>query len=358
MAYRHDPDLEFLGTCSSEELEALVKVLTYDDKDNKKRWTENLTGKTKYKRYYPQHNMYWKEIAEELQRFGGNTFSNVARKGQGVLYREILLDVCKKLDIELFDSPLNRIAAPVLNIISFGAVGQIEKSKVGSLTIEKIELCLLENLTKRYIESLEKNNPEELKKIAERMDIKDINNLPYSSLVLAINSGLSALFSMSVPFAINLVYNPLNVIISQEIVTTSLGALLSSTTIGKFLVRFNPIVAGIMAAWTINDIAGPAMRVTIPATAQIALLRSIKAIKQQETTSSMDEELEKSMSALEAEFDKFQNTQKELEKEMEKIKKIPPEEWAIIKEIFGSLTQEEQEQLIKKAVNETLEQQK
>ena len=69
MAYRHDPDLEFLGSCTSEELNELVALLTYD-KDGEKRYTEGLTTKNSYKRHYPNHSKYWQDIAEEVQLFG------------------------------------------------------------------------------------------------------------------------------------------------------------------------------------------------------------------------------------------------------------------------------------------------
>jgi uncharacterized protein YaaW (UPF0174 family) len=273
MAYRHDPDLEFLGSCENEELDALVQVLTHDPKDNKKRYTENLTSKDGYKNYYPKHTMYWQDIAEEIQRFGGNTIANIARKGQGVLYREVLLDVCNHLKVKFpTDLPLAlKVAKPFLSF-------QLNKTNHKALlSTSQLERYLLEHLTKQYIEKLAKDDPEELKKVAERLDIKDFNNIPPAALVLAVQAALASLFSVSVPMAVVFVYNPLGVIVEREIVMTTLGTLLSTTSIGKLLVRFNPIIAGVMALWTVNDIAAPAMRVTVPAVVQIALLRAIKS---------------------------------------------------------------------------------
>lgn len=43
--------------------------------------------------------MYWDEIAEELQLFGGNTFMNLIKGNKVVLYREILCDVCVRLKV-------------------------------------------------------------------------------------------------------------------------------------------------------------------------------------------------------------------------------------------------------------------
>ena len=45
------------------------------------------------------HVEYWDLIAEELQRFGGNSIVNVLRGGEGVLYREILIDVAGKMKV-------------------------------------------------------------------------------------------------------------------------------------------------------------------------------------------------------------------------------------------------------------------
>ena len=43
MSYRNDEDLNFLGELSNEELEPLLNLLIFD-KDNKKRFTEQITS--------------------------------------------------------------------------------------------------------------------------------------------------------------------------------------------------------------------------------------------------------------------------------------------------------------------------
>ena len=58
MAYRHDPDLEFLGKMKSSELNELVLCLTHD-KDGSARLTEELTMSDTYKKYAPDHSKYW-----------------------------------------------------------------------------------------------------------------------------------------------------------------------------------------------------------------------------------------------------------------------------------------------------------
>lgn len=97
--YRNDPDLNLLGQCSNEELQLLVSILTTDPRDGDTRWTEGLTSTPEYRLLAPDHRRYWQLIAAELQRYGANTLASLVRLGQGVTYREILVDVCDKLDV-------------------------------------------------------------------------------------------------------------------------------------------------------------------------------------------------------------------------------------------------------------------
>ena len=91
--YRDDDDLEFLGKVKSEDLNDLVHLLIYD-KDGIERLTEELSYRDSYKRYSPDHHQYWEDIAGELQCYGANTLVTIFRGGKGVLYKEILCDVC------------------------------------------------------------------------------------------------------------------------------------------------------------------------------------------------------------------------------------------------------------------------
>ena len=88
--YRYDNGLEFLQYCSNEELNLFVELFKKEASN-----TETLTLQEDYKRNFPQHSKYWKLIVAELQYFGGNTFLNILR-GRGVLYKEILCNVCEK----------------------------------------------------------------------------------------------------------------------------------------------------------------------------------------------------------------------------------------------------------------------
>ena len=84
--------MDFLEDVPSEHLAGLVAVLT-EDRERRAHGGRRVTSSTN-----PDHNQYWREIATEIQTFGGNTFSNIYR-GEGTIYREILHDVCNRLKV-------------------------------------------------------------------------------------------------------------------------------------------------------------------------------------------------------------------------------------------------------------------
>lgn len=74
---KEDRDLLFLQQAKNEDLKTLVDILTHDT-DGEVRIAEQLTNTNSYLYCYPHRlNMMWKEIAGELQRFGGNTIKFV-----------------------------------------------------------------------------------------------------------------------------------------------------------------------------------------------------------------------------------------------------------------------------------------
>lgn len=96
--YRNDKDLAFLQYMSNEQLGVLVRYLTID-KDGEKRYSEGLTSNSEFKQANGNYKKVWSLIAGEIQLYGGDSIVNLFR-GTGVLYREILIDVCKKMNIE------------------------------------------------------------------------------------------------------------------------------------------------------------------------------------------------------------------------------------------------------------------
>lgn len=238
MAYRYDPDLEFLQTCSSEELNDLVYLLTHD-KDGKARWTEFLTTNERYKRHYPDHKQYWQEIAEEIQLFGGNTFMTLFRLGKGVMYKEVLCDVCDKMKV---------------NYNKFSSVQVIEQNLL---------MKILQN-------SLEKMSPEELKNLSLEMGLKDIKVFTPQILMPMFIAVFKAGGFKSYQLTVIIVNAILKVLIGRGLNLAGNAALVRLAGI-----LAGPIGLAITALWALFDIAGTAYRVTIPAVIQVAYLRSL-----------------------------------------------------------------------------------
>lgn len=241
MAYKHDKDLEFLRKMKDEELHTLVEILIRD-KDGELRKAEELTSKEGYKRYGEQYGRYIEDILEELQTFGGDTLVNLFRGG-GVLYREILNDVCKRCEVE---------------------VGQGE-------SVEASEYRLTEKLLK---DALDKADEATLRQVAEEMGydfskLKDLGGKLTSEVLLKFITGgnLSAYKISSIVANLAL----------EQFLPKVAGAAgvstLASFGLGRVVGFLNPLLAAGNVAWLTSEITGPAYRVTIPATLQVAHLR-------------------------------------------------------------------------------------
>lgn len=81
-----------LSVCSNEDLDPLVKFIT-------KAFTNTLDVDEDYKKYAPNHQAYHKKIGDHLRRFGGNSFANAGRGGEGPSYDKIVCDICEKLGV-------------------------------------------------------------------------------------------------------------------------------------------------------------------------------------------------------------------------------------------------------------------
>jgi len=234
MAYRLDEDLEFLQYCSDSSLEGLVDILTKSP-NGKKRLTESLTKSEGYQEHFPKHSLYWEEIASELQLYGGHTIVNTIR-GKGVLYKEILMDVCDKLKV-----PYNK----------------------------KSETHLIEEnlLMKILRDSLDNMSEEDLKILAQEMDLKTTN---FSKQ--AIFTSAQTIFRLG-----GFKSYQYTVMIANQVLKALIGRGLSfagnATLTRVSSVIMGPIGMVVTALWTVSDIAGPAYRVTSPAVFMIAALR-------------------------------------------------------------------------------------
>lgn len=235
MAYLEDKNLEFLQYCSTEDLQVLVDYLT-KDKDGELRVSEDLTPTEAYKKYYPHSlPMMWKQIAEELQHYGGNTFANGLR-GTGVSYREILTDVAKKQKVN-FNS---------------------------NNSVEQIEQYILQSIMEKAIEEM---SEEELKKFLTEIDAgKTVGTKQAmtAGALTALRLGGFTTYKMAV-------------IVANAVARSLLGRGLSfagNATLTRTLgVALGPIGWIVTGLWTLLDIASPAYRVTIPCVIQVAYMR-------------------------------------------------------------------------------------
>lgn len=236
MAYRPDSDLEFLSRMKSEDLNDLVYCLTHD-KDGDERFTEELTSSDPYEEHYPDHHQYWELIAAEIQCFGANTFATIFRGGKGVLYKEVLMDVCDKLDVNYNKNS----------------------------STETIEQNMLMKILK---DSIEKMSPEELRQLADSIGVKNTSGLTKDVLI----GSFQTIFKLG-----GFKSYQLTVIVVNAILKALIGRGLSfaggAAVTRTMAILTGPIGWAITGVWTAVDIASAAYRVTIPAVIQVAALR-------------------------------------------------------------------------------------
>ena len=232
---KEDRDLQFLASCPSSDLKTLVDMMTFD-KNGNIRISEQLTDTDAYLRYYPERlPCMWQEIANELQRFGGNTIVNVIRRG-GVYYREILKDVCRKMKVYFS----------------------------GSEDTIELEQRLLE---KACMETVKNMSESELREMAELLGIREKSlkkHIVTFALQMAIQRGGAAL----VRIAQYIVQMITKILLGRGIVMLG-GNLLNKA----FGIVGGPVGWMITLGWTACDLASPAYRVTIPCVMQVACMR-------------------------------------------------------------------------------------
>ncbi|MBC6573230.1 DUF3944 domain-containing protein [Escherichia coli] len=240
MAYRSDPDLVFLKDCTDEQLDDLVYLLTHD-KDGAARLTEELTRNSNYKSHYPNHSIYWEDIAAEIQCFGANTFATMFRGGKGVLYKEILCDVCKKMKVNF-----NKDA-----------------------TTEVIEQNLLMKIATDALDSM---TPEQIKELGMEFGIKNTSGLTSQTLTAAFQTIFQRGGFKSYQLTVIIVNQVMKALIGR-----GLPLVVNGTLMRIMSILTGPIGWAVTGLWTAVDIGGTAYRVTIPAVIQVAFLRCQRA---------------------------------------------------------------------------------
>lgn len=233
--YRIDQDLAFLGRCTNDDLSLLISVLTHDSKDGKKRWAESLTTSPEYKLFYPDHGKYWTAIAAELQAFGANSLVSLIRGNKGVLYRELLQDVCDRLKVNYNKNS----------------------------TTENIELNLLLKVLEK---SLSEMSADELMTFSQEMELNLSNPTP-QLILIAVQTAIRTSGFAALEFAT----------LAAVSVIEALGGFATWGTLfaasRTLSVIAGPVGLALSSAWLLSDIAGPAYRVTIPACIIVAYLR-------------------------------------------------------------------------------------
>lgn len=239
-----DKELEFLKTCTADELAPLVGIIlgTKDGEiDKSGRISSELESTQNFKQFYPDHTKYVDEMIEEIQKFGGNAIINRFRGGffasAGVPYHEILCDCAKKQKV---------------NFNKFQET-------------EKIEGALLDRVLR---DTWEKLSEDERAEMLKGLGVPDLGGLGAAALVQVLKAGGFQTYRISL-------------IVVNAIARALFGHGLKLAT-NAYLARCIAVLIGpigwiITGVWTVLDVASPAYRVTIPACIYIAALRLMKA---------------------------------------------------------------------------------
>jgi len=159
------------------------------------------------------------------------------RGGKGVLYKEVLCDVCDKMKV---------------NYNKNSAVGIIENGLI----------------SKVLEDSLEKMSPDEIRRLATELGIKNTQNITKQVLLGSFQTIFRAGGFKSYQLTVIVVNAVLKALIGRGL---SFAGNAAATRV--FAVLSGPIGWVITGLWTAFDIAGAAYRVTIPAVIQVAALR-------------------------------------------------------------------------------------
>lgn len=234
---RVDTDLQFLQYCDNEELRTLCDILTFDN-NGKIRFCESLSKSDNYRSCYPRNMVgMWKDLACELQCYGGNTLSNLFRNGQGPAYEQIVYDVCKRMrikDIRKYDSA------------------------------EDMEQKLLLAVASKAIDEL---SEDDIRTIMNECHIHgyDYTKAGLLALLVAMREFNHRVFVIVVHTIMRMIGE---VLLVRGVMIAGTGIM----TRGAVLLC-GPLGWLILGGWTAWDIMGPAYRVTIPAVIQVAYMR-------------------------------------------------------------------------------------
>ena len=243
-----DDDLiPLLRKASSEDLGVLVECIHGDRNEELSSVPtfQRLNPRAKERIYDGDHRVYADDISAEIQRYCGNTISNVFRGGKGVPYIEAVIDVADHLRVN-FDRNTG--------------VDRIERE------------ILLKVLEKAY----EKMSNEERSELLKELGVTNApNRIPLDFPVAAVRKAIKgdgfAAFVLTAIAA--------SAIVSVLVRPTVLyGAGLAASVVaprsaGIFLGPIGWALTAGWAAWSLYDMGGPAYRILVPCVAHVAYLR-------------------------------------------------------------------------------------
>jgi len=271
--YRKDPDLEFLQFCDNEDLEILVNYLTKDKNDGT-RLTQELTSDALFKKCHENYKQVWDLIAGELQCFGADSFATLLRGGKGVVYREILIDVCKHLKVnvdkkleisKIEEALLLRILRMILEKMTEEEKKELFMEVFKKMTEkQKQEFFKMINFNGERLDDFEAN--------PERFEDFEFNAEMYEEFFKYFN------FNDFFNFMASIMGRFFFVIIANSVATALIGRSLILAAEGFAVTRSLAIFAGpigwvISGLFTLPMISGPAYRVTVPSIIQISYMR-------------------------------------------------------------------------------------
>lgn len=280
--YRYDADLEFLGEMTNEDLALLANVIIFDPKDQKKRLTEGVTSTEEYQKYGKQYKMYWKVLAEELQKYGGDSIVNVLRGGKGVLYKEILLDAASKVvdDLDKKASVID-IENNYIKSLLDKAFDKMSEDEKKAFLSEIYSACLEKNL-KGFADNL-LSVMKEGSKQALNFLLKNLSDA-VSSLTKSMGSAVGrAIGPTLATILLKNIFGVASATVAKEATKGAFMATLGSQAVASrgpagadgagMTKETGVIVAIILGLCLLPTFTSKALRITIPACFIVAMLR-------------------------------------------------------------------------------------
>lgn len=234
-----DADLvPLLRNCKDEDIDPLVQYIL------QKGWlTSELEQTEVYKKNQPHHHVYADEISSEIQRFGGHTWGNMFRGGEGVPYKSIVCDVAKRFKVNFNE---NR-------------------------EIEVIEQQILLSILEKAWEKMTDEEKAQLLKESGAKAGKVGAEFPLAAFLAIFKAG---------GFKSYVIMYTAASAVSRFVIGRGLLPL-TNAALGRWAaVLTGPIGWAITAVWTLFDLGSPAYRVTIPCVIHIAMLRQLITLRE------------------------------------------------------------------------------